>query len=498
MAAAEPARHAAPTSRAFRWSRSRRGRSAGRCWPTGACDVLKGQCLRSNAGLFYESYDEFAEALGWFAPPARVSRARSATQRPRVLRAALRVAGDRAASTWTCSSGCRASRPAGERDAGGAAARLVGGGARRALRPARYVVEALPAGPSPEETAREVRVMTPSGAPGAGHAGYGDAIGNEVLGIQRVLRDAGYESEIFVETADSRLEHLTQDYRDLPAVSRPDNILIHHFSLGSRASRIAYALPDRMMLVYHNITPPEYFVDMHPLLVRQCYRGRRELSAYAQRCDLALGDSEFNRRRTGGDGIPGDRGAAGRPRLRAPEGRAGPARARRLRRRDDERHVRRPADARTSGSTTSSASSPPINASSTRARACCSSAASRGSTGTTRHAPVARRAPGRPATSTSSATSPTASWRPATTSPTCSSARASTRDSASRSSRRSAKAVPVLAYAADRRARDDGRRGRAVRDEGPVAGRRARQPGHLERAAARRASWRRRTPRWHG
>jgi len=126
--------------------------------------------------------------------------------------------------------------------------------------------------------------------------GYGDAIGHEVLGIRRVLREAGYASEIFVETADSRLEHLTRDYRDLASFSRPDNILIHHFSIGSRASRIAYALPDRMVLVYHNITPPEYFVDVHPLLVRQCYRGRRELSAYAERCDLALGDSEFNRK----------------------------------------------------------------------------------------------------------------------------------------------------------------------------------------------------------
>jgi glycosyltransferase involved in cell wall biosynthesis len=29
----------------------------------GRCDVLKGQCLRSNGGLFYESYAEFAEAL---------------------------------------------------------------------------------------------------------------------------------------------------------------------------------------------------------------------------------------------------------------------------------------------------------------------------------------------------------------------------------------------------------------------------------------------------
>ena len=29
----------------------------------GRCDVLKGQCLRSNAGLFYESYEEFFETL---------------------------------------------------------------------------------------------------------------------------------------------------------------------------------------------------------------------------------------------------------------------------------------------------------------------------------------------------------------------------------------------------------------------------------------------------
>jgi len=125
--------------------------------------------------------------------------------------------------------------------------------------------------------------------------GYGDAIGHEVLGIQRVLRGAGYESEIFVETADHRLEPLTRDYRELVDFSHRDNLLLHHFSLGSKASRTAFALPDRMALIYHNITPPEYFVGVHRTLARQCFRGRRELQAYANRCDLALGDSEFNR-----------------------------------------------------------------------------------------------------------------------------------------------------------------------------------------------------------
>jgi glycosyltransferase involved in cell wall biosynthesis len=123
----------------------------------------------------------------------------------------------------------------------------------------------------------------------------GDAIGHEVLGIRRVLREAGHASEIFVETADHRLGPLTLDYRDMVGAVGPDDILIHHFSIGSRASRTAYALPARMVLVYHNITPPEYFLEVHRQLVRLCFHGRRELTAYVDRCDLALGDSEYNR-----------------------------------------------------------------------------------------------------------------------------------------------------------------------------------------------------------
>jgi L-malate glycosyltransferase len=134
--------------------------------------------------------------------------------------------------------------------------------------------------------------------------GYGDAIGHEVLGIQRVLQAAGYESDIFVETADRRLESLTTDYRDMVGAISPEDVLIHHFSIGSRASRTAYALPGRMVLVYHNITPPEYFLGVHKELVKLCFRGRRELKAYISRAELALGDSEFNREELANLGFP--------------------------------------------------------------------------------------------------------------------------------------------------------------------------------------------------
>ncbi len=77
---------------------------------------------------------------------------------------------------------------------------------------------------------------------------------------------------------------------------RPQDILIHHFSIGSRASRVAYALPGKMVIIYHNITPPKYFLGVHPLLVHLCYLGRRELTAYRQRVVRSRSATpEFNR-----------------------------------------------------------------------------------------------------------------------------------------------------------------------------------------------------------
>ena len=133
---------------------------------------------------------------------------------------------------------------------------------------------------------------------------YGDAIGHEVLGIQRALLAAGHASEIFVETAHPKLEPLTRDYRELKDSVGPDDLLIHHFSIGSKASRVAYATPAKMILVYHNITPPHYFLGVNDELVRRCYLGRRELRAYVGRCELALGDSEFNRQELESLGFP--------------------------------------------------------------------------------------------------------------------------------------------------------------------------------------------------
>jgi len=125
---------------------------------------------------------------------------------------------------------------------------------------------------------------------------YGDAIGNEALAIQKRLRAAGYESEIFAEGVHPRMAHQARPLWQYAAVSSPETVALFHFSIGSAAGRLIFHAPDRLVAIYHNITPAHFFLGFHPHLAGLCYHGRRELAAFAPRTELALGDSEYNRR----------------------------------------------------------------------------------------------------------------------------------------------------------------------------------------------------------
>ncbi|MCX7974264.1 MAG: glycosyltransferase family 4 protein [Candidatus Aminicenantes bacterium] len=125
---------------------------------------------------------------------------------------------------------------------------------------------------------------------------YGDAISDEILEIQRVLREKGFRSEIFTRFCDPRLAGLAHDYREYTKYSSKNNVAIFHFSIGSPVSRLFFRLPDKKIMIYHNITPHEYFIDYHRILARECYKGRLEIKLFIDKVDLVLGDSEFNRK----------------------------------------------------------------------------------------------------------------------------------------------------------------------------------------------------------
>jgi glycosyltransferase involved in cell wall biosynthesis len=125
---------------------------------------------------------------------------------------------------------------------------------------------------------------------------YGDAISDELLEIQKALRKKGYKSEIFTRFYEPRMAKYAKDFKEYTKFSSSSNVVIFHFSIGSPVSKMFFRIPDKRIMIYHNITPYEFFLDYHRILSRECYKGRLEIKLFVEKVDLALGDSEFNRR----------------------------------------------------------------------------------------------------------------------------------------------------------------------------------------------------------
>jgi glycosyltransferase involved in cell wall biosynthesis len=124
----------------------------------------------------------------------------------------------------------------------------------------------------------------------------GDAISDEAFEIRHLLRRAGFESEIFCDRIHPKLMDEVYHFEDYMEISGPEELFILHYSIGTDVSKLAYHIPDRKILIYHNITPWQYVVGLHDSLPRQLFEGRKELATFADRTVLALGDSEYNRR----------------------------------------------------------------------------------------------------------------------------------------------------------------------------------------------------------
>jgi hypothetical protein len=120
----------------------------------------------------------------------------------------------------------------------------------------------------------------------------GDAIGDEAIRIRDCLRRAGILSEIYALDADEEAEGDVAPWQD----RRESDVTILHYALPSPLTQAFAGTKGKRVLVYHNITPPEFFLRLDEELVRIAARGRDELPLLAGATDLALGDSEFNRR----------------------------------------------------------------------------------------------------------------------------------------------------------------------------------------------------------
>ena len=126
----------------------------------------------------------------------------------------------------------------------------------------------------------------------------GDAITNEALALRDIFRRWGCRSEIFCETR-RILPELRREARnavDYAAHSEEGDIAILHLSIGSDVNDLFASCSARKAILYHNITPPEYFRLIQKETSRSLERGRRQMRELAGRATVNLAVSAFNAR----------------------------------------------------------------------------------------------------------------------------------------------------------------------------------------------------------
>lgn len=124
-----------------------------------------------------------------------------------------------------------------------------------------------------------------------------DAVTNAALELQSLLQKVG-PSDIFAY-------HLTPGLRDsvypLGEFDRRhrrrsvDDVLVVHVSIGEPdLARWVLDRPERLVVVYHNLSPAEVFRPYDPVFAELLDQGRRELVHYRDKATLAMADSAYS------------------------------------------------------------------------------------------------------------------------------------------------------------------------------------------------------------
>ena len=122
-----------------------------------------------------------------------------------------------------------------------------------------------------------------------------DSMSDHVFALRRYLREWGYASEAYAVEAKPGTDGVLP-YRRLFRTVRPTDLLIMHFSIGNEVFDQLARLRCRKALVYHNVTPPEFFTGLNDHAAVHARLGLRQLAGLVDAVDLAIGVSEFDRR----------------------------------------------------------------------------------------------------------------------------------------------------------------------------------------------------------
>jgi glycosyltransferase involved in cell wall biosynthesis len=123
----------------------------------------------------------------------------------------------------------------------------------------------------------------------------GDAVGRHTLALRELMVARGIDSRIYVELIDPETRAETTPASAYPTQSQQGDVLVYQFATASDLAPWLGERGERLVVNYHNITPPEFFAPWDNRLARHQARARTELKAIAPRAALGVAVSMHNR-----------------------------------------------------------------------------------------------------------------------------------------------------------------------------------------------------------
>ena len=123
-------------------------------------------------------------------------------------------------------------------------------------------------------------------------AGPFDAVTRQALAFRELFERWEMAGGVHAGAIEPRLRERVRPLGRLDADPR-DLLLIHYSAYAPRLEELL-ELPNRKLLVYHNVTPARYLWSFQPHVATLCQLGRDHLARYAQQVDVAAAVSEYN------------------------------------------------------------------------------------------------------------------------------------------------------------------------------------------------------------
>lgn len=122
---------------------------------------------------------------------------------------------------------------------------------------------------------------------------FGDAVSNDALALRRVIAEMGYDTVIFAENIDPRIGKQALHVRELKGL-KPEDVLLYHLSTGTDLNFRLGEFHCTKVMIYHNITPPDFFRPYNAAAAALTEYGLEGLKALRGQVDFCMADSAFN------------------------------------------------------------------------------------------------------------------------------------------------------------------------------------------------------------